>query len=445
MQISYDRDAATLYWYFVELTEGDVADEYECPVALLLDAKQHVVGIQLDVSEYDDLTQLVSLAVTHPEVQWDARQKHLRVVHAEYTATVELAEPALLDVNQTGQLLGCDIADADHERSGRYTLLEPLFVDLDVPELAFDAILPEVDPTIVLPEVERAGIVAILGRPNVGKSTLLNAIIGQKVAITSPKPQTTRSAIRGILTRPDAQIIFVDTPGVHRPRNRLGNYMVQQARQAVPDADVLCMVVDITHMPNELDERIAAMIRRSKAPKILVLNKVDRPNPHAEACLAAFRALAPWQMEIAISAIKNQGVTALVDEIVTRLPKGPAFYAADMITDQNERTLAAELVRERIMHLIGDEIPYGVAVETEEWEQRPNNLYIRMTIHVEKESQKAIIIGKGGAMLRRIGSESRPGIEQMLGQRIYLELWVKPRDNWRDDPNSLHWLGYKNS
>lgn len=159
----------------------------------------------------------------------------------------------------------------------------------------------------------------------------------------------------------------------------------------------------------------------------------------------AFRALAPWQMEIAISAIKNQGVTALVDEIVARLPKGPAFYAADMITDQNERTLAAELVRERIMHLIGDEIPYGVAVETEEWEQRPNNLYIRMTIHVEKESQKAIIIGKGGAMLRRIGSESRPGIEQMIGQRIYLELWVKPRDNWRDDPNSLHWLGYKNS
>jgi GTP-binding protein Era len=220
--------------------------------------------------------------------------------------------------------------------------------------------------------------------------------------------------------------------------------MVQQARQAVPDADVLCMVVDITHMPNELDERIAAMIRRSKAPKILVLNKVDRPNPHAEACLTAFRALAPWQMEIAISAIKNQGVTALVDEIVARLPKGPAFYAADMITDQNERTLAAELVRERIMHLIGDEIPYGVAVETEEWEQRPNNLYIRMTIHVEKESQKAIIIGKGGAMLRRIGSESRPGIEQMIGQRVYLELWVKPRDNWRDDPNSLHWLGYKN-
>lgn len=445
MQISYDRDAGTLYWYFVELTEGDVADEYECPVSLLLDAAHHVVGIQLDLSEYDDLSQLVSLALTHPEAQWDARQKHLRVIHAEYTATVDLAEPALLDLNHTGQLLGCDIADADHEINARYAILEPLFVDIEVPELTFDAVLPEVDPTIVLPDVERAGIVAILGRPNVGKSTLLNAIIGQKVAITSPKPQTTRSAIRGILTRPDAQIIFVDTPGVHRPRNRLGNYMVQQARQAVPDADVICMVVDITHMPNEMDERIAAMIRRSKAPKILVLNKVDRPNPHAEACLTAFRALAPWQMEIAISAIKNQGVTALVDEIVTRLPQGPAFYAADMVTDQNERSLAAELVRERIMHLIGDEIPYGVAVETEEWEQRPNNLYIRMTIHVEKESQKAIIIGKGGAMLRRIGSESRPGIEQMVGQRIYLELWVKPRDNWRDDPNSLHWLGYKNS
>jgi GTP-binding protein Era len=220
--------------------------------------------------------------------------------------------------------------------------------------------------------------------------------------------------------------------------------MVQQARNAVPDADVLCMVVDITHMPNELDERIAAMFRRSRSPKILVLNKTDRPNPHAIECLAAFRALAPWDMEVAISALRREGLDTLIAEIVARLPLGPAFYAADQVTDQNERAIAAELVRERVMHLIGDEIPYGVAVEVEEWEQRPRTCYMRMTIYVEKESQKAIIIGKGGSMLRRIGMEARPAIEKLIGQSVYLDLWVKPRSNWRDDPSALRWLGYRN-
>ena len=148
-------------------------------------------------------------------------------------------------------------------------------------------------------------------------------------------------------------------------------------------------------------------------------------------------------MEVAISALKGEGLTTFTDEIVRRLPQGPAFYAAEQVTDQHERDICAELVRERIMHLIGDEIPYGIAVEVEEWEQRPRNLYMRMTIAVEKESQKAILIGKGGSMLRRIGSEARPAIEQQVGQKVYLDLWVKPRTNWRDDPNALNWLGYR--
>lgn len=443
MQLSYDRDAGTLYWYFVELDADQETEEYEAPVAALLDDAGHVTGVQFDLHELTDHDALVSLAVTHPETEWIADRKQLRIVLAPYTQVVDLPEPAFLDVNATGQILGIDVADVDHTTAGRYALLEPHFVALDDDALIPTSTeLPPMDEAVVLPTVERAGIVAILGRPNVGKSTLINAIIGQKIAITSPKPQTTRTAIRGVLTRDDAQIIFVDTPGVHRPRNRLGTYMVQQARQAVPDADVVCMVVDITHMPNELDERIAAMIQRSKAPKILVLNKVDRPNPHAEECLAAFRALAPWTTEIAISALRKQGVSALIDQIVTLLPSGPAFYAAETYTDQNERTLCAELVRERIMHLIGDEVPYGVATEVEEWEQRPAHLYIRMTIHVEKESQKAILIGKGGSMLKRIGTEARPAIEALLGQKVYLDLWIKPRDNWRDDPSSLHWLGF---
>lgn len=443
MQLSYDHDAGTLYWYFVELDADEETEEYECPVAVLLDDAGHVTGVQFDLHELTDHDALVSLAVTHPETEWIADRKHLRIVLAPYTQTADLPEPAFLDVNATGQILGIDVADVDHRQPQRYAILEPHFVALDDDALIPTSTeLPPMDEAVVLPTVERAGIVAILGRPNVGKSTLINAIIGQKIAITSPKPQTTRTAIRGVLTRDDAQIIFVDTPGVHRPRNRLGTYMVQQARQAVPDADVVCMVVDITHMPNELDERIAAMIQRSKAPKILVLNKVDRPNPHADQCLAAFRALAPWTLEIAISALRKEGVSALVDDIVTLLPTGPAFYAAETYTDQNERTLCAELVRERIMHLIGDEVPYGVATEVEEWEQRPAHLYIRMTVHVEKESQKAILIGKSGSMLKRIGSEARPAIEALLGQKVYLDLWIKPRDNWRDDPSSLHWLGF---
>lgn len=444
MYVSYDNEAGTLYWYFIELNEGDTSEEIECAVELLCDTAGRVVGIQLDLHEEADPTTLVALATVHPEVTWDAQTGRLSVAFAPFVRHISLAEPAILDVDARGHILGVDVADADHGLAGRYDALSDVLISPDEPSDDIGALPLADDTTITLPTVERAGIVAIVGRPNVGKSTLLNAIIGQKIAITSPKPQTTRSAIRGILTRPDAQIIFVDTPGIHRPRNRLGNFMVQQARNAVPDADVLCMVVDITHMPNELDERIATMFRRSRSPKILVLNKTDRPNPHAAECLAAFRTLAPWDMEVAISALKREGLDTLINEIVTRLPHGPAFYAAEQITDQNERAIAAELVRERVMHLIGDEIPYGVAVEVEEWEQRPRNCYIRMTIFVEKESQKAIIIGKSGSMLRRIGMEARPAIEQLIGQPIYLDLWVKPRVNWRDDPSALRWMGYRN-
>jgi len=444
IQVSYDSEQGTLYWYFVELEEGDSQEEIECPVALLVDAQQRVVGCELDFSDFDHLHQLVGLATLHSECTWDAEQGRLRVQCAPFTAVVPLAEPAIIDLNAQGNMLGCDVADVDHTSiPERYLPLAPFMVALDDTTSDTAPALPPSDAGILLPDVTHAGIVAILGRPNVGKSTLLNAVVGQKVAITSPKPQTTRSAIRGILTRDHVQIVFVDTPGIHRPRNRLGTYMVQQARQSVPDADIICMVVDIAHMPNELDTQIASMIRRSRSPKILVLNKIDRPNPHASACLEAFRTLAPWDMEIAISALHGDGVAAFIDEISRRLPAGPAFYAAEQVTDQQERSLCAELVRERIMYLIGDEIPYGIAVEVEEWEQRPRTLYMRMTISVEKESQKAILIGKGGSMLRRIGSEARPAIEAQLGQKVYLELWVKPRSNWRDDPNALRWLGYK--
>ena len=289
----------------------------------------------------------------------------------------------------------------------------------------------------------RAGFVALVGKPNVGKSTLLNTMLGQKVAIVSPKPQTTRIPMRGILNRPDSQIIFVDTPGIHDPRTKLGTFMVEQARRSIPDADVVCFVVDIATPPNRIEQRIAALVARSRARRILVLNKLDQRTRGGQDNLAAYRALGPWDMEVAVSALLNKGLETLLDEIVARLPAGPALYPTDQITDQTEREHAAELVREQVLRLTEQEVPHGVAVEVEEWEEKENAVYIRMTIYVEKESQKGILIGAQGAMLKRIGSGARPAIEALIGRRAYLDLWVKARPNWRDDPSSLRWLGYR--
>ncbi|MBK9710462.1 MAG: GTPase Era [Kouleothrix sp.] len=298
-------------------------------------------------------------------------------------------------------------------------------------------------PPASLPEGFRSGFVALVGKPNVGKSTLLNALLGQKVAIVSPKPQTTRVAMRAVLNRPDAQIIFVDTPGIHDPRTKLGSFMVEQARRSIPDADVVCFVVDISSPPNRIEQRIAALARRSRAWRILVLNKLDRSTRDGQANLAAYRDLGPWSMEVAISALLGKGLETLVEEIVRRLPAGAPLYPDDQVTDRSEREHAAELVREQVLRYTEQEVPHGVAVEVEEWEEKERAVYMRMTIYVEKESQKSILIGAGGAMLKRIGSGARREIEVLLGRPVYLDLWVKPRPNWRDDPASLNWLGYR--
>jgi GTP-binding protein Era len=248
---------------------------------------------------------------------------------------------------------------------------------------------------------------------------------------------------RGILNRPDAQIVFVDTPGIHDPRNKLGSYMVEQARRSIPDADVVCFVVDISAPPNRIEQRIADLARRARAPRILVLNKLDQRPRGGKTYLDDYRALGPWDMEVAVSALRHKGLETLLDEIVRRLPVGARLYPEDQLTDQSEREHAAELVREQVLRYIEQEVPHGVAVEVEEWEQKEQAVYIRMTVYVEKDSQKGILIGAGGAMLKRIGSGARKGIEATIGRQVYLELWVKVRPNWRDDPSSLHWLGYR--
>jgi GTP-binding protein Era len=292
----------------------------------------------------------------------------------------------------------------------------------------------------------RSGFVAVIGRPNVGKSTLMNQIVGQKVAIVSPKPQTTRSRILGILTREDAQIIFVDTPGLHRPRHKLGQAMVATATGAIPDADGVLFVVDVSVPPTDEDRMIAGLIREhTEAPVILVLNKMDllpaaKVKPHTE----AYWELAPYHHEWMMT-IATQGVNLdkLLDRIIGALPEGPRYYPGDQVTDQTEREIAAELIREQVLRHTRQEVPHAVAVVVEEFKERENGVvYVAANVFVEKESQKGIIIGRRGQMLRQIGSAARQKIERMTGGRVYLDLWVKVRKNWRRDERELHRLGY---
>lgn len=288
----------------------------------------------------------------------------------------------------------------------------------------------------------RTGFVALIGKPNVGKSTLLNALLGEKVAIVSHRPQTTRIPLRGIYTSPGAQIIFIDTPGMHSPRHELGKFMVHVARQALGAADIVCMMVDISKPPTQLDRRIAEELAATQIPRLLLLNKIDlRPTQGSQQ--AAYQALGNWDMELALSAQTGAGVPALIDEIVARLPAGEPLYPEDWLVDQSIQSLASELVREKVLHCTNQEVPHSVAVEVEEWKEHDERTYVRMTINVEKQSQKGIIIGAGGTMLKRIGSSARIDIEKLTGRPVYLDLWVKVRPGWRNDPSSLGWLGYR--
>jgi len=450
--ISFDPAAGTLYWYFTELIAGSTDSEGECASTLLVDLDGQIIGVELELDESiapDDLT----LALEHPEVSYDRRNYLLSVrLFAEEPAGAQpLHEPAILDFDHDGRLQGCElVAAAEFGLADRLVRLAPFMIALEdeaaIETAPRDQLLdqpPEAASAVAPSSSFRSGFVALVGRPNVGKSTLLNALLGQKVAIVSPKPQTTRMPLRGILTRPDAQIIFVDTPGIHDPRTKLGTFMVEQARRAIPDADVICLVVDLTRPPGRLDERIAGLIRRVRSPRLLVLNKVDMRTSDGQANVDAYRALGPWDMELAISALHHQGLETLLDEIVQRLPLGTLLYPDDQLTDQSAREHVAELVREQVLRYTEQEVPHGVAVEIEEWEEKERAIYIRATIYVEKDSQKGILIGAGGTMLKRIGSAARHSAEAVLGRTVYLELWVKVRQNWRDDPSSLYWLGYR--
>jgi len=307
----------------------------------------------------------------------------------------------------------------------------------------FDLDLPSPEE---LPPDHRSGFVAVIGRPNVGKSTLINRWLGQKIAIVSPKPQTTRNRLRGILTRPDAQIIFVDTPGIHEPKHKLGEFMVETAVRTIPDADVILWMVDVSVKPTAEDQQIAELLaeKATGLPVIVALNKMDLLRPqdvvsHTEAYLALVEET-DWVM---ISATRGDNCDELLQKVIVRLPLGPRLYPADQITDQQERFIAAELVREQVLRYTHQEVPHAVAVVVQEFKRRSEDMtYISAYIYVERESQKKILLGAGGRLIKRIGMAARQEIERLVGTRVYLDLWVKVRPKWRKKEKELRRLGY---
>lgn len=285
----------------------------------------------------------------------------------------------------------------------------------------------------------------MVGRPNVGKSTLTNALIGEKIAIMSDRPQTTRNKIMCILNTDNAQIMFLDTPGIHKPHHKLGQYMVRAAESTLKEVDVILFVVDVSEKRGAGEDYIIEQLKKVKTPVILVANKVDMLEDKSKlfGIIANYVNDYNFAAVVPVSALQDTDFKALVDEITTHLPEGPAYYDEDMITDQPERVIAAEMIREKVLTNTRDEIPHSVAVEVEEFKVRNNNdIYIRATIFVERESQKGIVIGAKGSLLKKIGLEARSDIEALLGDKVFLDLWVKVKPDWRNKDKALKQFGY---
>lgn len=300
------------------------------------------------------------------------------------------------------------------------------------------------------PPNHRSGFVALIGRPNVGKSTLMNGLMQQKLAIVTPRPQTTRSRQLGIFTEPHYQMIFIDTPGiVAQPRHKLDEYMHHTALQTLSDADVLLWLVDCSERPGEADRAIAGRLATfvAEKPVILALNKIDLlAAADVLTHTKAYQKLLPGAQWLHISALNQDGLPALMEMLVAALPEGPRYYPPDQITDVFLRDIAAEMIREQVMLQLQDEIPYGTAVEVLEFKERPNGTtYISANIYLERESHKGIVIGAGGKQLREIGAAARKEIEALVEGKVFLELWVKVEPKWRRDENLLRRFGYSSN
>jgi GTP-binding protein Era len=290
----------------------------------------------------------------------------------------------------------------------------------------------------------RSGFASIVGRPNVGKSTLMNQLLGEKFVIVTDKPQTTRNRIRCILTRDDMQVVFIDTPGIHKPHHKLGEYMVKAALRTLQEVDVVVLVVDGTEAMGRGDDFVLEQLKGLRTPVVLLLNKTDVADPsHLDRLEKAYRDRHPFQGVYRVSALSGDGVAPFLDGIYELLSPGPMYYPEDMVIDHPERFVVAEMIREKIIQLTQDEIPHSVAIEIEEMVPRSDDMvFVRAIIYVERDSQKGIVIGAGGQLLRQIGQQAREDIEGLLGSRVYLDLWVRVKKDWRSKDGSLKELGY---
>jgi GTP-binding protein Era len=294
-----------------------------------------------------------------------------------------------------------------------------------------------------MPETFRSGFIALIGRPNVGKSTILNAVLGQKVAIVSDRQQTTRNRLRGIRNLPSAQMIFMDTPGIHLPRHALGRSMLRAAKDALQEIDVVAFVTDGEARRDE-DIPVLALLREMNKPVVFVLNKADRKGTEEiAAVMQAYGAMFPFSGFLAVSGLKRQGIDLLLEKLNEFLPAGPKYFDDDMVTDQYERFMAAEIIREKIIKNTSAEVPHAVAVEIRDWKEKKGGLVnLQAVIYVEREGQKGIIIGAGGGKLKIIGRQARLDIERLIDAKVFLELRVKVKKGWREDNKMLQELGY---
>ena len=291
--------------------------------------------------------------------------------------------------------------------------------------------------------MKKTGFIAIVGRPNVGKSTLLNSILGEKVAIVSSKPQTTRNRIIGIHTKGDDQYVFLDTPGIFKPRNTLGTFMVKTANSSMQDADAVILVVDTGKPISDVEKNVIDYLKKTETPSVLALNKIDmyRREQIAET-IAAYAALHSFSAVVPICAKNGKGVEEVLDECAPFLQESDFFFPEDMVTDQSERQVAAEVIREKLLRTLNKEIPHGVAVAIEEFKDEGSLVSIRAEIYCEKASHKGIIVGKNGEELKRVGSYARADLEAILGAKVYLNLWVKVKENWRDSQRGITDFGF---
>lgn len=290
-----------------------------------------------------------------------------------------------------------------------------------------------------------SGFVSLVGPPNAGKSTLLNALVGTKLAIVSGKPQTTRTLVQGVVTTAEAQIVFLDTPGIHKPDSLFNRRMMESIRAALDERDLLIYVVDATREPGEAEQEGIELVKRSATPALLALNKVDRVKPKERllTLIERYKSLHEFADYLPVSALKGEGVEAVRAATVARLPEGPEYFPSDYLTDQPERFLAAELIRERLLEETRGEVPHSIAVLVERWEETAKLVRISATIYVEREGQKGIVIGERGSMLKLVGTRARVEMEAMFGRKVYLELHVKVRPRWRENQEFLSELDWR--